>query len=199
MIAGYGIAVPIGPIAIIIMEFGVRRGLRVAFCAGLGAASADLIYATIASVAGTLLGEILAPFSSLIRVASALALITLGVWLFYHGIRSNRSAESERFASGTCPSAYGMVLGLTLLNPVTVTYFTSLILGLKMASAHSASNIALFVAGAFFASLSWQSFLACVGGYAHKRLSNRLQSATYAVGNGLIVVLGIAILFGFSI
>jgi len=79
VIAGYGIAIPIGPIGIIILELGTRRGFRVAFFAGLGTASADLIYATIASLAGTFLAQILAPFALLIRVVSAAALIALGL------------------------------------------------------------------------------------------------------------------------
>ena len=45
VVAGYGIAIPVGPIAILILELGLRRGFRIALSAGAGAASADLIYA----------------------------------------------------------------------------------------------------------------------------------------------------------
>ena len=199
VIAGYGIAIPIGPIGIIILELGTRRGFRVAFFAGLGTASADLIYATIASLAGTFLAQILAPFALLIRVVSAAALIALGAWLFYRGVRFSRPTEPSRFASGNCLNTYCLLLGLTLLNPITVTYFTSLILGLRMSVAGLGVDVSFFIAGAFLASLSWQSLLACIGGYAHQRLSVRLQSATFAVGNAVIIVLGIVILLGFHI
>ena len=64
LIAGYGIAIPVGPIAILIVEIGIRRGFPVAFCAGAGAASADLVYATVASIAGTFLVSVLRPYSS---------------------------------------------------------------------------------------------------------------------------------------
>jgi hypothetical protein len=50
-----GIAIPVGPIAILIIELGIRRGFSVAFCAGAGAASADLVYVTLAALAGTFL------------------------------------------------------------------------------------------------------------------------------------------------
>lgn len=135
MFAGYGIAIPIGPIAILIIELGIRRGFAQVFCAGAGAASADLIYATIAAVAGTFLVSILEPYSGILHVASACGLILIGAWLLYRGLRHlhtdrNRSA----FSSRGCSQTYTMLLGLTLLNPVTVTYFTTLILGLKAAS-----------------------------------------------------------------
>jgi len=92
-----------------------------------------------------------------------------------------------------------MVLGLTILNPVTVTYFTTLILGMGAESSQSAINAVLFISGAFLASLSWQTLLAAIGGVAHKRLSAKVQVATFAIGNSVIVAFGVAILLGFHI
>jgi arginine exporter protein ArgO len=197
VLAGYGIAIPIGPIAILIIELGIRRGFSVAFCAGAGAATADLIYATIAVIAGAFLVSILAPYSSILHVASACALITIGTLLIYRGLRhSPTNTERSAFTSKSSPQIYAMLLGLTLLNPVTVTYFTTLMLGLKEASSDNPLNSFLFVAGAFLASLSWQTFLASISGLAHKRFSQTLQKGTFAVGNLLIIVIGIAILLG---
>jgi arginine exporter protein ArgO len=89
-----------------------------------------------------------------------------------------------------------MVLGLTLLNPVTVTYFTTLILGLKTAGSDSPLNSLLFVVGAFLASFSWQTFLASISGLAHRRFLPILQTATFAVGNLMIIAMGIAVFLG---
>jgi arginine exporter protein ArgO len=197
MVAGYGIAIPVGPIGVLILELGIRRGFRTAFSAGAGAASADLIYATVACLAGVLLVSLLAPYASFLHTASALILIGFGIWLFYHGIRG-RNRRREEIAPMSCIGTYGAFLGLTLLNPVTVTYFTTLILGLRAGSS-SLSDVFLFVAGAFMASLSWQTLLAGASGLAHKRMSSKLQSATFAVGNCMVIALGILILIGFPI
>ena len=195
VLAGYGIAIPVDPIAILILELGIQRGFSIAFCAGAGAASADLFYAVIAVLAGTLLASILAPFSALLRLVSASALILIGIWLLTRALLrkdKNRVAFSSK---GYLPT-YTMVLGLTLLNPVTVTYFTTLILGLKATSSGGSLYSLLFVAGAFLASLSWQTFLAAVSGLAHRRFPMGLQMATFAVGNLVIIIMGIAIFFG---
>lgn len=199
VVAGYGIAIPIGPIAIVILELGLRRGFWVAFSAGAGAASADLIYASIAAVAGTFLISILSPFASILRVVSALGLIVLGAWLLYRGRKLSGSEHKPRVTGSSCPQAYGMVLGLTLLNPVTVTYFTTLILGIGAGFSHSAIDAILFVSGAFLSSLSWQSLIASISGLAHKRLSVRAQAVTFAAGNLVIIALGVAILLGLRI
>ena len=199
LIAGYGIAIPVGPIGILIIELGIRRGFRIAFCGGLGAASADLIYATVAALAGTFLVSILTPISSTIRTFSAFALIAIGLWLFYQGRKAKRSEEIRSQDSSSGLSTYGLIFGLTLLNPITVTYFTTLILGLKTSLATSSMDVILFVAGTFLASLSWQTLLACVSGLTHRHLSPRVQAATFALGNSVVIMLGVLILLGFSI
>jgi arginine exporter protein ArgO len=62
----------------------------------------------------------------------------------------------------------------------------------------SASAI-FFILGAFFASLSWQSLLAIISGIAHRNLTARVQAVTYAIGNLVIIGLGISILLGLHI
>lgn len=198
LIAGYGIAIPIGPIAILIIELGIRRGFSVAFCAGAGAASADLVYAMLASVAGAFLVSILKPYSSIIHTVSALALIALGLWLLYVSGR-NRGVRVDEFRVSTRSGAYGFVFGLTLLNPLTVAYFTTLILGLRSNIGSSPENVLFFVSGAFLASLSWQSVVAYVGGFGHGRLSPKLRLATFVIGNSIIVLMGVMLLLGFSL
>lgn len=197
VLAGYGIAIPVGPIAILIIELGIHRGFAYAFSAGAGAASADLIYATIAVAAGTVIVSILAPFSGILRIVSAFGLILIGVWLLFRGLRRSHAHRNRlAMSSNGYSRTYTMVLGLTLLNPVTVTYFTTLILGLKATGSGSTLNSFVFVAGAFLASLSWQTFLAGVSSLAHTRFPQALQTATFAIGNLMIITIGIAIFFG---
>jgi len=198
IIAGYGIAIPIGPIGILIIELGIRRGFSTAFSAGAGAASADLIYATIASTAGAFLVSILAPYAYALRIVSAIVLIAFGGWLLYNGFRVRNEQDKAVNTLGH-KETYCMFLGLTLLNPVTVAYFTTLILGLTAGTTASPIDILLFVVGAFSASLSWQTLLAFFSGLTHKRLSPRLQTVTFAIGNCLVILLGILILIGIPI
>lgn len=199
LIAGYGIAIPVGPIAILILELGLRRGFWTALSAGAGAASADLIYATIAALAGTFLVSILAPYASILRIVSALTLVAIGVWLLSRGRNPSSRGDKPKVSALSCSRTYTMFLGLTILNPLTVTYFTTLILGMGANSPPSWGSAVLFVSGAFLASLSWQSLLATISGLAHTRLSARIQAFTFTVGNCVIITLGIVILLGLRI
>src|SRR5919106_5531286 len=60
-LAGYAIAVPMGPITILILQTGLRHGLRIALAAAAGAASADGLYATLAGLFGAALISVIQP------------------------------------------------------------------------------------------------------------------------------------------
>ena len=96
---------------------------------------------------------------------------------------------------GSARRTYLVFLGLTLLNPVTVTYFAALILGLTATGAGPAEKAA-FVAGAFLASLSWQLLIAAVGAFLHRRLPPRLRAGVILLGNAIILLFAAVIAAG---
>jgi arginine exporter protein ArgO len=97
--------------------------------------------------------------------------------------------------AGSAGRTYAVFLGITLLNPLTVTYFAALILGLTATGAGLPEKAA-FVAGAFVASLSWQLLLALVGAFLHRRLPPRLRSAVILLGNAIILAFAAVIAAG---
>jgi hypothetical protein len=58
MFAGYAIAVPVGVIAVLIIETGMMGGLRRGLAAGAGAATVDLLFCSLALVVGGLLNQL---------------------------------------------------------------------------------------------------------------------------------------------
>ncbi|MEW5986163.1 MAG: LysE family transporter [Chloroflexota bacterium] len=192
IIAGYGIAIPVGAIAILIVDVGLRRGFWLALSAGAGAASADFLYASLAAIAGEVLADWLTPLAAGLRLLSAgvlLALGGLGLW------RARRPSNTPKVADRGYGRTFSQFLGLTLLNPLTVAYFASLILGRSAGALVTIEQRILFVVGAGLASLSWQSLLAGLGALAHHRLSPRFQIITSVFGNLVIIILGLRMLF----
>lgn len=190
MLAGFGIAIPVGAIAILIVDLGMRRGFTRAVPAALGAASADLTYAAVAAVAGTVVASALEPHERTIELVSA---GVLGAIAIYRMVRLFRPPESARLdrAPGGSARTYVSVLGLTLVNPMTVAYFAALILGLGHDTLASAWDRVLFVIGAFVASALWQLLLAATGALLHHRLPDRARLATALAGNLLIGALAV--------
>ena len=224
-LAGWAIAIPVGAIGVLIVELGIRRGFRVAAAAGAGAASADGIYATLAAVGGTALAAFLEPVERPLRIVAILALLAIGIRGLLRvraaagsvpgcgipggGAPRGGAAGSALPWSGALESGPGSVppptgvvptylrfLGLTLLNPQTVIYFAALILALP-AVGRGPGERGAFVAGAFLASLSWQTLLAGISAVAHHRLAPRFQVAVSLLGN--LVICGFAVLLALDL
>ncbi len=175
VIAGYAIAIPVGPIAVLILRTGMRDGLRAAMTGGAGCATADLLYATLAMTAGPALVSVIAPVLLPARLLAAAALLGLAV-------RGLLAPDRQAVAAGARGTGrtYATFLGLTLLNPATVIYFASLAVGLPAVSTDLPSRL-LFAVGAAGASLSWQWILAAAGSALHGRVPARMGAVTSVV------------------
>jgi arginine exporter protein ArgO len=197
LLAGYGIAIPVGAIAILIIETGLQQGFWSGFAAGAGAASADFLYALLAALAGQALARVLEPYAAGLRLVSGLAILALGAWGLWKLWQTRRAQTAGRPApvAGRPASIYVRFVGLTLLNPLTVTYFAALILG-GGAGAVSWEGRVLFVLGAALASLSWQSLLAGLGALAHRQMPAGMRQVTSLVGNLIVIGLGIRLFWG---
>ena len=194
VVAGYGIAIPVGAIAILIVQVGIRCGFRCAFAAGAGAATADLVYAGLAVLGGAALAGAIDSVGDSLRIFSAIVLAVIAIV----GLRRSRTPPAE--AEITHPDrselagTYARFLGLTIINPTTILYFAAVIIGLGVASELTGGTGVVFVLGAFLASLSWQTLLAVIGGFARNRLNPRTQTIAVVMGNLLILALAVVIL-----
>jgi hypothetical protein len=72
LVAGYGVAIPVGTIGLLILGLSARTSLRVGAGAALGVAAADGIYALVAVLGGSRGRLATALVSSLLIVAPAL-------------------------------------------------------------------------------------------------------------------------------
>lgn len=223
LLAGYGIAIPIGAIAILIVETGLRHGFRLAAAAGAGAATADGIYAAAAAAFGAALASALAPWEQLLRAAAVAVLVAIAARGLLN-LRGDRPAAAPPVPVGQPPPTPGgtadagagpasrigraegagsarrtwaAFVALTLANPATIAYFAAIILGLTATGTGFAAKAA-FVAGAALASLSWQTTLAAVGAILRRRLSPRLQRAVVVLGNAVILVFAAVIAIGLA-
>lgn len=190
VVAGYGVAVPVGAIGVLVAGLSARTSLRVGAAAGLGAATADGIYALVAVLGGAALAGLVAPVATPLRWAAAGVLLVLAAHTAITAILRRGSTADGRERPVTARGAYTGVLGLTLLNPATVVYFAALVLGRGGAGGGS-----WFVLGAFLASASWQLLIAGGGSLIGRMLtgeSGRLVTAL--VSSAVIVILAIKLL-----
>jgi arginine exporter protein ArgO len=195
LVAGYGIAVPVGAVAAYLVSLTARTSLRVGACAALGVASADGLYALTAVVGGSALTHLVQPVLLPLRWASALVLLVLAVHGAARAVRAHhaeRAGPRVETAVLTPARAFARLLGITLLNPVTVLYFAALVLGSRSSAAADGSARAVFVAAAFVASASWQLVLASGGAMLGRVLTGRRGRMTTALVSSAVIA-GLAV------
>jgi threonine/homoserine/homoserine lactone efflux protein len=192
LLAGYGIAMPVGAIGVLLIDLALRRGFRPAAAAAFGAATADLTYALIAVLVGAAVAEWLEPYQDTLRMVSGIVLLLIAANLARGAVkrRMGQPEVEERVDRAGVASIYLRFLGLTILNPATITYFVALIVGLDKGSADLTAKT-LFVVAVFLASASWQVFLAGVGAVLHQRLPEGTRLAVGLIG--VAVVAGLAL------
>jgi threonine/homoserine/homoserine lactone efflux protein len=192
-VAGYGIAIPVGAVALLIVNTSIQCGFRVGFFAGAGAASADFIYAMLAGLAGAALEQFLRPVAAPLQLASGIVLVLVAASIFWHGIGQ---AEEQGAYGRTCGPwrMYVQFLAITIVNPLTVVYFTALILGGGTSTESNFLTIGSFVLGVGVASLSWQTLLAGIGGLLRGRLPGSFRRLSIIVGSLLVAILGLRVI-----
>jgi arginine exporter protein ArgO len=196
LLAGYGVAVPVGAIAVLIVSLTARTSLAVGSAAALGVATADGVYALLAVVGGAALAHVIQPVSAGLRWAAMVILLFIAVRSALVAIRHYRDPllRQERQGLATPRRAFGGLLGLTLLNPMTIVYFGALVLGRGDHAALTAGRAVAFVVAAFAASASWQLLLAGGGALVGRVLTSpRGRLVTALAASAVIVVLSITL------
>lgn len=166
LLAGCGIAMPVGAVAAYLVALAARTSLKVGLCAALGVATADGLYALIAVIGGSALAEVVEPVVHPLRVIAAVALIALAARSAATAVRRYRkpqTATRTEAESLTPGRAWMRLWGITMMNPLTVVYFAALVLGSRGSAAPNPLEQAVFVLAAFAASAGWQMLLAAGG------------------------------------
>ncbi|MEU1914540.1 LysE family transporter [Streptomyces massasporeus] len=195
LLAGYGIAVPVGAVGTYLVSLTARTTLRTGVCAALGVATADGLYALAATLGGTALASALRPVLGPLRWVCVAVLLALAAW---GAVTALREYRGHRLATRTAPAppgparAYLGLLGITLLNPTTVVYFAALVLGSQAAGPAGPLEQGVFVLAAFAASASWQVLLAGSGALLGRALTgHRGRLATALVASGVMTALAV--------
>jgi threonine/homoserine/homoserine lactone efflux protein len=191
LVAGYGVGLPIGAVAIYLVSLTSRSSMRVGLAAALGVATADACYALLAVLGGTALAGPARSVAGPLKIAAAIVLFGLALRLALGAVLSWRrpAAQLDRAAPSSPLRGFLSLLGITLVNPTTVVYFIALVAGRGGASLSVAAR-AGFVAGVLVASASCQLAFAGSGALLGRALTTpRAQLLTSLVSSAVVAAL----------
>ena len=170
LIIGFSIAATVGPISVLCIQRTLYKGQLYGLASGLGVATADAVYGSIAGFGLTVIATFLVSQQGWIRLIG-------GLFLVYLGIRTALSKPAERAAAAQANNffgAYASTFLLTLTNPLTILSFAAVFAGIGVGGASRGQFIApylsprqdstdlsatIVVLGVFTGSALWWCFL----------------------------------------
>ncbi len=170
LVIGFSIAAVVGPIGILCIQRTLEQGFLSGFVTGLGAATADATYGSIAAFGLTIISGFLVGQQLWIRLLGGLFLIYLG----FNAIRKPLTQRVARASGTTFLALYLSTLLLTLTNPLTILSFAAIFATLGVGiGRENISVAALVVAGVFAGSTCWWLILSGGVGLLRERLTPR--------------------------
>ncbi|NCS80882.1 MAG: lysine transporter LysE [Ignavibacteria bacterium CG_4_10_14_3_um_filter_37_18] len=151
IIIGFAMAVPIGPIGIICIRKTLTEGRVRGLIIGLGAATADLLYGSVAAFGLTVISDTLLSHRIWIRLVGGALLLFLGIRTF---LARPKDPKFQIQDSGRLRSYFTTVF-LTLTNPLTIFAFLAVFAALGLGNGLSFFAASVLVAGVFAGSFLW--------------------------------------------
>jgi len=170
-IIGVSIAAPVGPIGLLCIQRTVLQGRAIGFAIGLGAATADAVYGSVAGFGIDVVSNFLIDQRMWIHLIGGALLLLLGV----KGL-SARPAEQvgqTKSAERGFWWSYLSTFLLTIMNPMTILSFVAIFAALGVAnSPHEYMSAAITVIGVFLGSALWWLILSGIADWLKGKLNN---------------------------
>lgn len=192
ILVGAVVAAPLGPIGVLCIQRTIVRGRIAGIVSGMGAATADAIYAALAvsglmSLHATWLVDATWP-----RVFATIVLLVVGVIVFLTPPPKGITCQEQRRLSGV----YISTLLLTLTNPIPLLSFGGFFetLGVRGVSLQRFSAHVMIL-GVFVGSALWFAGLSALVDALRDRLTPRLIRAFNQICGLIVVAIAICGLF----
>ncbi len=188
LLIGFTIAAIVGPIGLLCIQRTLHKGFLYGLVTGLGAATADAMYGSIAAFGLTMLTAFLVSEQAWIHLIG-------GLFLVYLGVRTVFTRPTERVAKAEANNflgAYASTLLLTLTNPQTILSFAAIFAGLGVGGGRGTIPLAtLVVGGVFLGSTMWWLLLTSGLSLLRGKFTPQWFLWMNRISGGVIVLFGV--------
>ena len=196
LLIGFSIAAPVGPIGILCIRRSLTEGRLTGLFTGLGAATADAIYGSIAAFGLTLVSGFLIGQAGWIRLVGGLFLAYLGI----KTLLSKPAQHPAQVGGMNLAGAYSSTLLLTLTNPMTILSFAAIFAGLGAGlSGHGYGAAVSIVLGVFSGSACWWLLLSSGASLLRSRLTSDILLWVNRISGLIILIFAVVILVGIKL
>ena len=187
VLIGLAIAAPVGPIGVLCIQRTLIQGRMYGLVSGLGAATADALYGSVAAFGLTMISTLLVTLQTPLRLVGGIYLCYLGIKTFRQKVIGLTQIQRRNIAG-----AYLSALGLTLTNPVTIMSFVAIFAGLGVGVQQGdALSGVVVVLGVFSGSALWWLMLSTFTGFFTGRMAPRVMQWIKWIAGVIIFVFGV--------
>ena len=190
LIIGFAMAVPIGPIGIMCIRKTVAEGHSRGLIIGLGAATADSLYGSIAAFGLTFISDVIASQHFWVSLIGGGLLLFLGVRTF----RAKRKDPVIPYDNKGLLGSYVSPFLLALTNPMTIFAFVAVFAAFGLGHRLIFVSACILVLGVFTGSCLWFLTLSYVATIFRKKLDSGGLRWVNRISGALIILSGVVAL-----
>jgi threonine/homoserine/homoserine lactone efflux protein len=153
MIVGVSVSAPLGPLGVLCIQRTINKGLLSGFVSGLGAAVADILYASVAGFGISIIADFLKDHQEIIRAIGGLIVLVVGIMIF----RSNpvKQFRQQKMQKRSYVSDFVSSIFITITNPLTIVFFGAVFAGFGLDETTTINPVVLTLLGIFLGALTW--------------------------------------------
>ena len=161
-------SIPVGPIAILIIQRTLQKGRMHGFTSGLGAATSDTFYALLAIVGLSVVLSFIEENKLIIQIIGSAIMVIFGVYIFFQNPAKN--IEKSKTDKSSYWQEYLTAFFLTLSNPLMIFLYIGLFAQYNFISSESHFiEIAIGICSVFLGAALWWFLLTLLASVFRKR------------------------------
>lgn len=185
---GLALSAPVGPIGLLCIRRTIDRGPLVGFVTGLGAATADAFYATLAAFGVSAIIGWLADYSQELRVIGGA--IMAGMAYSIYSARPTAPAKAQTASSFV--GSYTSGFALTFTNPITVLAIIALVA--TLAGGETWWEALMLVTGVFAGAAGWWLLLVGIATLIRDKFTVRTIIYLNRITGVLLALFGVGVM-----
>ena len=175
ILIGLMVSVPLGPMGVLIIQKTLQKGALAGFVAGMGAACADLFYATVAAFGLGFVINVIQTHELILQIIGGIFLIIVGLKIYFDNPLKQIRMKKRVTKKGLLGDFLTLFF-LTVSNPVAIVVFMAVFAGASVFGDDPSYRIELFVlSGVVIGGGLWWYTLSTLSLLHHCRLPRGVQ------------------------
>ena len=194
ILIGLMVSVPLGPMGGLIIQKTLQKGALAGFIAGMGAACADLFYATVAAFGLGFVINIIQSHELILQIIGGIFLLIIGLKIYFDNPLKQIRMKKRVSKTGLLGDFLTLFF-LTVSNPVAIVVFMAVFAGASVFGSEPSFRIELFVlAGILLGGGLWWYALSTLVNLFRRKFRLRVLITINRVSGVIITLLGILVI-----